>query len=478
MAEFKLDRFKYRWQGDWVAGTEYRRDDIVRLNGKSYVCLVGHTADADFEVDLNYIVPGSNPPLPEPKWTEMTSGKTFVGDWQSSTVYYLGDIVLYDGNLYVCNNIHTSTLFEDNKVNWSTFIDHIKFVGNWSSSTSYGRGAVVKYGGKAYKCVNAHLSSTSLEDNQSDWQLFFDGIEYRGEWQSATLYRENDLVRYGGTIFKCFLTHTSGAVFSDNNFVPDLIGYQFNGEWNNSTYYQVGDIVSYSGTLWYCLNNNIAVDPYEQEIDSAGFWIQLLVSYKFQGDWSVNNAYKPGDVVNRGGNLYIANVEIDGFGQVGIPGTPENTIGIISEDEWTLLTVGQDYKAQWSEDTVYSLNDVVIFQGTTYICPVEHESSLQNFPGDNGNGIDYWDILSERGTDVGMSTKGDLLSFGLNRTVQGDGSSQGYVGIPIGNTDQILSIADDDQLFWKTYLNDSDVIYVSQSGDNYTGDGSIFKPFA
>ena len=57
MAEFRLERFKYVWRGAWVTGTVYSRDDIVRVKGKSYVCLVGHTASTDFREDLDYIVP-------------------------------------------------------------------------------------------------------------------------------------------------------------------------------------------------------------------------------------------------------------------------------------------------------------------------------------------------------------------------------------------------------------------------------------
>ena len=48
MAEFKLERFKYDWKGDWTTGTAYRRDDVIRVNGKSYVCIITHVASAAF----------------------------------------------------------------------------------------------------------------------------------------------------------------------------------------------------------------------------------------------------------------------------------------------------------------------------------------------------------------------------------------------------------------------------------------------
>ena len=62
MAEFKLDRFKYNWKGEWATATVYNRDDVVRVKGKTYVCLIGHTAAPEFRTDLNAILPGSVPP--------------------------------------------------------------------------------------------------------------------------------------------------------------------------------------------------------------------------------------------------------------------------------------------------------------------------------------------------------------------------------------------------------------------------------
>ena len=42
MAEFNLERIRFRWKADWLASTVYVKDDIVRFQGKSYVCLIGH----------------------------------------------------------------------------------------------------------------------------------------------------------------------------------------------------------------------------------------------------------------------------------------------------------------------------------------------------------------------------------------------------------------------------------------------------
>ena len=122
MAEFKLDRFKYSWKGDWTTGTDYKRDDIVRVGGKSYVCIVTHIAASNFYVDLLYTVPGSNPPVPDPKWVVMTSGSCFVGNWTVGNAYNLGDIVFKDGTLWKCTgNVASATTWATDESKFELF---------------------------------------------------------------------------------------------------------------------------------------------------------------------------------------------------------------------------------------------------------------------------------------------------------------------------------------------------------------------
>lgn len=471
MAEFKLDRFKYRWRGEWEEATSYRRDDIVRVNGKSYVCLVTHTSDSDFEVDLNYIVPGSSPPLPDPKWIVMTNGRSFVGGWTTSTTYYLGDIVLFGGTLYICVDGHTSSAFENETSNWEIFSDHIAFEGDWAASTRYAKGSIVRYNGIVYRCTGEHVSGSTLEDNSNRWDVFFDGIQYRNSWTTSTLYRVNDLVRFGGSVHKCIETHTSTSSFDTTKFEINLPGYQFDGEWDATTLYQPGDIVSYGGNLFYALNQNIDSDPYETPADSTDNWITLLYSYNFRGHWTISENYRPGDIVQRGGNLYLALIEIGG-------GEPDgSTRDFIDEEWWELLSVSKKWVGTWTNGLIYNINDVVIYFGTTYVCKESHLSEINNFPGDNGSGYDYWDVLIQAGSEVGTSTLGDLLTYNLSRGVVGDGSTFGLTNVPIGTTDQVLT-AGADELFWKTYINSAKVIYVGQHGVDEIGHGTIHKPFA
>ena len=287
MAEFRLERFKYTWKGEWTSSVAYKRDDVVRVNGKSYVCVIGHVASSAFRTDLDAILPGSVPPQPQPKWVLMTSGSSFTGDWNSGTDYNLGDIVLYNGSLWRCVINHNSSSFAVDIANWLAFSQTTSFVGSWVASTSYAPGAVVSYGGNAYQCITAHTSSSTLEDNIADWEIYLEGINWRDDYASSTVYRINDLVKYGGTIFRCIETHTSQSVFDDSKFSVEVFGNEYDGIWNQSTYYNIGDIVRHEGFMYYAVANNYNSKPFVEADTINKDWILLSKSINFVGPWSV-----------------------------------------------------------------------------------------------------------------------------------------------------------------------------------------------
>ena len=476
MAEFKLDRFKYTWKGDWTAGEEYGRDDIVRVNGRSYVCVISHTASAKFETDLNAILPESDPPQSQPKWIVMTRSKSFLGDWAQGTDYNLGDMVLYDGTVWECTTDHTSSDFSNESGNWSLFAQHIAFVGDWQSGQSYSEGGLAKYNGIVYKCVRPHTSTGTLEDNLADWEVFYEGIEYRGSWISSTSYRKNDIVRYGGSLFRCIETHVSSGSFSNTRFELETPGQQFNGDWDSGTYYQIGDIVHYGGYMYYAIENSIDIDPSRAADDSTVAWITLAETYNFVGDWQPREKYRTGDVVQRGGYLYLA---VDDVNETSGPDTgADSTLAYLDESPWRTLASGKRWRNYWSVGQYFSLGDVVYHLGTTYVCNQEHTSTNRNFPGDNGNGYFFWDTLVQAGQQGGLHDRGDLLTYGLNRTIVGDGSTLGATNIPIGDEEDYISVSSDLEVFWRKFFEQADTVYVDTfRGSDFTGNGSTLRPF-
>jgi hypothetical protein len=493
MAEFKLERFKYNWKGTWTTGTAYKRDDVVRVNGKSYVCIITHAASSTFAADLDATLPGSIPPQAQPKWTVMTSGFSFIGDWSQGTAYNLGDIVKYNGSLWRCVINHTGSSFAGDIGNWVAFSQVTSFVGAWTASTSYAPGAVVSYNGNAYKCVIGHTSTSLLQDNITDWEIYREGTFWKDDFLENTEYRINDFVKFGGTVYRCTETHTSGTNLDDTKFNVEVFGSEFDGSWADTTYYNIGDIVRHEGFMYYAVSNNIDSKPYSDSGNDN--WILLAKNINFVGTWTVDSTYKTGDVVLRGGDLYMAVRDIGG---VVIEETGEvisgelldgSTLDYLQADTWELLIPGKSYKGNWSEGTVYSVGDVAIFKGTSYVCNFEHEASFVNFPGDNGSGRFYWDILIQAGQPAALEVKGDLLTFGPNRQIDSagdrmqdgstvfDDSSLGDTRLGIGNSEQLLSVSSDLEIFWRDIQEDADSIFVATNGIDDENRGTFQKPF-
>jgi hypothetical protein len=467
MAEFKLDRFKFNWRGDWSTATEYKRDDVVRVNGKSYVCIVGHTASPQFTTDLDYILPGSTPPLPQPKWSVMTSGKSFLGNWATATDYNIDDIVLFQGSLWKVNTAHTSNSFDTDYANWDIFAIGKGYLGDWTSGTVYAVNSLVRYGGKIYRCTTAHTSTGTFID-LIQWDEYYNGIDYKGVWQTSTDYKRNDIVKYGGSLFRVTNDHTSGTEgIDDNNIVIESPGSEFDNEWSGAVYYNEGDIVRYGGYLYLANTNNTNLQPDNNPND----WFVLSKSYNFRGVWQVTNQYKPGDVVLRGGRLYVAQIEI-------APGEYDgSTLDYEEVGVWLLINPGQTFANNWNLGNHYAVGDVVYHLGSAYIANFEHTATNENFPGDNGNAYEYWDLLIQAGEPGGLHDKGDLLTFGLTRESVGDGSTLGNVRIPIGTSGDVLSVSDEYEAFWRDFGSKADIIFVSKEGNDLNGKGTSNSPF-
>jgi hypothetical protein len=174
-------------------------------------------------------------------------------------------------------------------------------------------------------------------------------------------------------------------------------------------------------------------------------------------------------VVRRSGNLYTAILDTTDDG---------SSLDYLDSTNWELLTIGQNWRNFWQPNNQYSINDLVIYLGNTYQCNVEHESSDQNYPGDNGSGFFYWDLVLQAGVSSGLSERGDLLSFDLSRSLADDGSTFGPAGVNIGEPGQLLSINESSSVIYKNFGETNRVVYVELDGiDDTTDPQRGFNPF-
>jgi hypothetical protein len=350
MAEFKLGRIRFVWKNTWTAATTYYIDDVVRYGARTYICAVGHTSSADFNTDLEY---GPT------KWNQMSDGQSWTGDWNVSTFYKLNDVVKYGGLLYICNDSHTSAAttssgLEADQAKWTVYAEGFDWKTSWATSTRYKVNDLVKYGGYTYVCNLHHTSAATaasgLEADQAKWDTFNPGVEYKGTWTTAVRYKLNDVVKYGAGLWICAIQHTADAAFLTDStagrWTQFTEGTEFESIWDPATLYQPGDVVQYGGNQY--IAKTVHTDAFVPSSVGSANWDLYTEGFKFQSAWAGGTSYEVGEVVSLGGYTYLA-----------VQDSPSTTVTV------TAVTAATD------EFTIASTTGIVVgmavrFTGTTF----------------------------------------------------------------------------------------------------------------
>ena len=287
------------------------------------------------------------------------------GDWSASTIYYKDDIVRNGGNTYVCIAGHTApTLFSSlQSTYWNKISDGTEWKSDWTTETLYKINDIVKYGGYLYVANAEHTSAATLilglEADQAKWDLFAEGFDYKADWAISTRYKINDIAKYNGTVYICTQEHTSAATLSDG----------------------------------------LEVDQVKWDIFSEGFyWTDI---------WNINTRYRVNDIVRFGGTLYVCNE--------GHTSAATATLGLeADQSKWDYLHKGIEYRSNWVSDTRYRINDVVKYGGGLWICTTYHTSAATNLAADESNWAQFIEGLEfEDSWDVSVNYQpGDFVTYG------------------------------------------------------------------
>ena len=414
MAEFKLGRIRFIWKGDWSASTIYYKDDIVRNGGNTYVCIAGHTAPALFTTDQ------------DDYWNKITDGVEWKGNWTNGIYYKVNDIVKYGGYLYVANEAHTSqdnTIgLEGDQSKWDLFAEGFDYKTDWAINTRYKVNDIVKYNGTIFIATVGHTSASSnsagLEVDSDKWDIFSEGFYWTDRWTEATRYRKNDVVRYGGTLYVANAGHTSAAnatlgLEADQSSWDYLHkGIEYLGNWAAGTRYKINDVVKYGGGLWICTTYHTAGSTNLAADESN--WAQFVEALEFEDSWNATDNYQPGDFVTYGGFSYVAIT---------------NNVGSKPSDtptDWDLFVTGFRFIGDYDDDSTsreYIEGDVVRVGGYTYLCILKHTAQRPNDPDNYPSWATYWERLNEgfewKGTwaDATFYDAGDSVQYGVNSYV-------------------------------------------------------------
>ncbi len=519
MAEFKLGRFKYTWRGTWSPYGRYNPDDVVSYGGKVYTSLDTHVANPDFYSDLNFYN-NDTPPLLVPKWELMADGSSWLGNWAPDTYYKIGDIVKLGGTAYFCTEGHTSvsdeTDFPTQYSKWTTFFNSTDWKIDWQIETYYKINDIVRYGGKVYRCNTSHESAGNiaqgLESNASFWDTVSIAEDWKGPWQTSVRYKVNDIVRYGGNVYKCDIAHTSASslesglpadqgkwsllnqgidykgtwtettiykigdvvkygsylyknntfhisspVFNSVYFELYVPGQEYNVVWDEATLYQPGDVVSYGGNLYYSNSLHTGLTP----STSATTWTLLFQGSNMKGAWNQLTEYKLGDVVRRGGNVYAC--LLDNVAQ-----DPDflNDGSTTNSTYWDLIIPGIRWRGVWTPGQTYLAGDTVVWVASSYRCKDKHIADSGNRPDDDGEVGStlegrYWAKITDGNRINRLKNVGDVRTFGATE----DGSTIGYKALPIGNQGKTLTVINN-EVSWELLQNTEKVYYVAEFGED------------
>jgi len=501
MAEFKLGRIRFVWKSEWTTATTYYKDDVVRFGGKTYVCQVGHTSAIDFNTDLD---------ISPTKWNLMSDGQRWRDAWSVSTAYQEGDLVKYGGTIYVCVDAHTSAAttalgLENNSADWNLFIEGIENRGDWAVSTRYKLNDIVRYGAISYICVTAHTSAadttSGLESNIANWQVFSQGLESKGDWVTATRYKLNDVVKQGASLWLCNTYHTAAAAFITDlaNWTQLVEGFEFESTWNSGTTYQSGDVVRYGGNSYVAKTVHAGSNPVTGTTD----WDLFAENLKYQSNWSSSTSYRIGEVVKLNANTYLATADSASYAVTVTATTGTGTNTLTTSTSTTGLAVGMTIRFTSGtfggvlQDARYYVKEIVgpnairisISAGGANFALTTATGTMAATASAEPPNTSYWSLLSSgiywrsSWSDDTEYYAGDVVNYGANtyycilahRSEGDDGSTIGTQGG--GNA---LSRPDVDitGTYWNVMTVGSETSVLTTTGDivYYGGAGPTRLP--
>jgi hypothetical protein len=187
--------------------------------------------------------------------------------------------------------------------------------------------------------------------------------------------------------------------------------------YSTGTEYELNDVVKYGGNAYVYTN---AVATTGNLPTNTTYWKTMVEGINFLGVYSSGIAYKPGDSVTHGGNLYLAENATTG-------NTPPNAT------YWSKLASGIQYEGTFNSSTQYQKDDIVSFGGSVYIAL---QDTVTNAPSSSAN-TSFWAKLVD-------GTYPDQTS-NANKILKTDGTSVSWtdaISIASGTVSADLTVGD------------------------------------
>jgi hypothetical protein len=433
MAEYKLGRIKFVYQGAWTQNFAYVVDDVVTVSGKTYICVQSHTStnsSTGFATDL-----AQNPT----NWNIVADGTKWTGNWSNATYYNVGDQALYGGIVYQCTTSHTSatatatltatgitlnagtaTVTFASQAVQPFLVGATITLAGFSPTQTSGTVNTVNTTFTVTACTTTQVqfaltgsysvvtlgtvagtSQLGLEADLSKWTAFASNFNWiAGGWTTNTRYKARDLVTYGGYTYVCNAAHVSANTaalgLEQDSGLWDIFnaGIVYRNTWSGSSVkYRLNDVVTYGADLWICTTAHVSTGT---TIDNTKFSI-FVNGFEFSNSWSSATNYIIGDLVTYGGYVYTA--ILNGINQ--IPST--------ATTYWQPVTTGFNFRSDWVAASAYRVGDVVRLNGYTYLAILDNTQQSLTITGTTISG----NTISTSG-NTNVLTVGLPITFGTN----------------------------------------------------------------
>lgn len=336
------------------------KDDICLYNNSLYRCIESHVP-MDFGVDTK-------------KWEIIYAD---LKEWKTNVFYHLGSVVIHETKLFKCIVEHTSVEFEKENSNWELLGG--ESITSWNINTSYKENDIILYNNTFFRCKTGHVSSEEFSDDYSYWQPLFAGIV---QWSNNTVYLPNNIIIYNKKLYRCISVHTSSNNFNTDTNNWELISGTELIDWEPNIKYFKNQLL-YHNKLTYRIINDFTSGT---SFDSAN--LEILNTCYIE-NWKPSTNYYVGMVVLLNSKLLRCKTEH----------TSSNSFNETENSNWeSILSYSLP---QWTANTYYSLNDIVIYSYTDadsniieqlYICNTSH-TSKNTFNEDSVNWIPINNVM-------------------------------------------------------------------------------------
>lgn len=203
--------------------------------------------------------------------------------------------------------------------------------------------------------------------------------------------------------------------FGPSSTPQDGESFVWMGVWSPSTTYSKNDVVHFAGSSYICVANSVlsSSTPSDDTLSwnimcsagvtgpagvagavgatgASGAAGPAGISFKWRGSWVGSTAYLINDVVAKDGSTYIC--------------ITANSDSSFTLSKWNVMAVGGTngttftYENAYSAATTYDVNDIVTYQGSSYVS--KSSGNLNKTPSTETT---YWGLLASKG-DAGASS--------------------------------------------------------------------------